>query len=86
MFKVIVCFGLLIAFVSIVSSDELLSTLKLIPAVPEAEISREGGDCGGFRIGNAKVCDKGLSCVNPDPLLMDAPGICINLTRICAKH
>jgi hypothetical protein len=85
MFKVIVCLGLLIVFVTIVSSDEL-STLKPMPTVPKTEISREGGDCGGFRIGNVRICDKGLTCVDRDPLLMDAPGICINLTRICTKH
>ncbi len=81
MFKVIICLGLLIAFVSIVSSDELLST----PTVAKSLISREGGHCGGSEMVEIKTCDKGLTCVYPDPLLMDAPGICINLNRICPK-
>jgi hypothetical protein len=85
MFKVIICLGLLIAFVSIVSSDELLSALKPIPTVAKPMINREGGHCGGSEMVEIKTCDKGLTCVYPDPLLMDAPGICINLNRICPK-
>ncbi len=81
MFKVIICLGLLIAFVSSVSSDELST-----PTVAKSLISREGGHCGGSGMVVIKTCDKGLSCVNPDPLLMDAPGICVDLTRICPKH